>query len=209
MFSTMKTSANKTQMINLLKNSGALVSKDIIKAFEKVDRVDFIPEKPRVFCKHPKTIGHGQTNSQPLTVAIMLEFLKPLRGDRILDVGTGSGWTTALLAHTVGEKGEVYGVEVIADLVKFGQRNLKKYKFNNASILEAGDVLGFPTEAPFDKILVSAAAPKLPKVLVRQLKVGGRMVIPVQNSIWVVNKVSNNTTKIRKHYGFSFVPLVE
>lgn len=185
------------------------MSRNIIKAFEKVDRADFLSKTSYVYGNHPMPIGHGQTNSQPLTVAIMLELLSPQQGDKILDVGSGSGWGTALLAHTVGEKGKVYGVEIIADLVKFGQQNLKKYKFNNASISKAGKKLGFSTEAPFDKILVSASASKLPEELVEQLKIGGRMVVPVRSSIWVVDKVNNDDTKVRKYYGFSFVPLME
>lgn len=205
----MKTSTSNTQMIDRLKNNGVLVSENIIRAFEEVDRVNFLLKTPYVYNNHPIPIGYGQTNSQPLTVAIMLELLEPRRRDKILDVGAGSGWTTALLTHIVGEKGKVYGVEIIAELVKFGQTNLKKYQFSNASILRAGGVLGLPTEAPFDRILVSAAATELPEELVKQLKIGGRMVVPVRKSVWVVDKVSDADIKIRKYHGFSFVPLVE
>jgi len=195
-------------MIKHLTVSGVLVSESLVKAFENIDRIDFLPSTPNPYGDFPISIGYGQTNSQPTTVAITLELLKPERGDRILDVGSGSGWTTALLAHVVGEKGFVFGIEKIPELVEFGKTNMKKYDFKNSLINLAGEEIGLSKESPFDKILVSAAAQKFPEELVKQLKIGGRMVIPVGDSVWVVDKISEKEFDVEKHYGFRFVPLV-
>jgi len=200
--------STNAQLIKHLTESSVLVSKNLIDAFESVDRVDFLPSAPNPYGDFPISIGYEQTNSQPTTVAITLEFLKPEKGEKILDVGAGSGWTTALLAHMVGDKGKVYGVERISELVDFGSKNLEKYDFDNVSINLSGKEIGLVKEASFDKILVSAAAKELPEELVEQLKIGGRMVIPVRNSVWVVDKINKNEFEVEKHYGFSFVPLV-
>lgn len=138
----------------------------------------------------------------------MLELLNPKEGGKILDVGSGSGWTTALLAEIVGPKGHVYGVEKIPELVQFGRGNLDKYKFENAEIFQSGKTLGLPNHAPFDKILVSASTGGLPQELVDQLGVGGIMVIPIKNSIWQIKKISEAKLQKKEYPGFVFVPLV-
>ena len=129
------------------------------------------------------------------------------RGQKILDVGSGSGWTVALLAHMTGDTGYVFGVEIAPELVKLGRKNIEKYDFYNAQIMLAGKKLGFPQKAPFARILVSASAQRLPQELVRQLAPGGRMVIPIKNSIWKVEKISEKHIKKFEFPGFSFVPL--
>lgn len=199
----------KDQLIIHLQSSGILKTPQIINAFQKIDRADFIlPEySEEQYNDYPLPIGHGQTISQPTTVAFMLELLQPKQGEKILDVGSGSGWTTALLAHITGEKGKVFGVELVPKLVEFGNENLKKYDMPWTSIKQAGDALGLPEQAPFDKILVSASAEKMPDRLITQLKVGGRLVIPVQNSIWQIDKISETETKKTEFPGFVFVPL--
>lgn len=193
-----------------------LISWDILpgrsfeEAFKVVKRGDFLSSKYKDedIGDHPVPIGYGQTNSQPTTVAFMLELLQPGVGDRVLDVGSGSGWTTALLAEIVGDKGKVFGVELIPELVEFGQKNLTKYNFGQAQILQAEKgVLGLPKKGPFDKILVSAAARKLPEELVEQLKIGGRIVIPIKNSVWRIDKVSEKELDEEEFPGFMFVPL--
>ncbi|MFC1621833.1 protein-L-isoaspartate O-methyltransferase [Patescibacteria group bacterium] len=194
------------QLVSKLQNSRVLKTPHIIEAFEKVDRKGFVPPKclDIAYIDKPIPIGFGQTNSQPTTVAIMFELLQPQAGDHILDVGSGSGWTTALLAEIVGEEGSVIGVEKIPELVKFGQENLKE---SNAKIVQAGDTLGLPEKAPFDKILISAAATSLPKELLHQLKIGGVLVIPVNNSIFEVERIGEEEFREEEFYGFSFVPL--
>ncbi|MEA3290313.1 MAG: methyltransferase domain-containing protein [Campylobacterota bacterium] len=198
-----------TELVHHLTSSGVLLSQNIIDAFLNIDRADFI--KPSflydTYGDYPLQIGHGQTNSQPTTVAMMLEMLQPQEGDHILDIGSGSGWTTALLAYIVKKLGSVTGVERIDELVRFGLDNLSKYNLTNATIIKADDHLGIVSKQ-FDKILVSAAAKQFPYELLEQLKPNGKLVIPVQNSIFEVKKDKNADIIYKEHYGFNFVPLI-
>ncbi|MDD5696825.1 MAG: protein-L-isoaspartate O-methyltransferase [Candidatus Pacebacteria bacterium] len=187
-----------------------LRTESIIDAFKTVDRKDFVLKEyeREAYGDYPLPIGFGQTISQPTTVAFMLELLQPKKGDKILDVGSGSGWTTALLAHITGRKGKVFGLEKIPELVLLGKDNLAKYDFPNVEIRQAGEGLGLKKEAPFDKILVSAFARTVPEELVKQLKTGGVMVIPVDNDILRIEKISDKENRIQRFEGFVFVPLI-
>ena len=178
--------------------------------FKKINRADFVREDYQAEAdeNHPLPIGYGQTISQPFTVSFMLELLSPQEGDKVLDVGCGSGWTTALLANLVGKTGKVFGVEIIPELVEFGRKNLAKYNFPNAEIVQAGAELGLPSEAPFDRILVSAAAEEIPETLLRQLKAPGVMVLPVKNVIVQIKKDATGEISKKEFPGFAFVPLV-
>lgn len=182
----------------------------ITEAFEAIDRANFLPPdmKHAAEFDSPIPIGYGQTNSQPYTVRLMLEWLDPRPGEKILDVGSGSGWTTALLAYLVGPKGRVYAVERVPELVEFGRQNAERAGVKNAEFYPAGEEFGLPDEAPFDRILVSASADELPQELIDQLKVGGKMVIPVQNDILEITKKTRGDLDIKKHPGFVFVPLL-
>ncbi len=188
---------------------GSLRTERIVNAFRRVDRAGFVrPEDKRfAYLDQPLPIGAGQTISQPHTVAIMLELLAPLPGEHVLDVGSGSGWTTALLSDIVGPEGGVVGVEREPSLVEFGRANLETYDEGDARIIPADGVLGYPAGAPYHRILVSAAANELPQELVGQLRTGGVMVIPVQDAVWRVEKRSEDDILIEKHSGFRFVPL--
>lgn len=201
---------NKKELIIFLTRNNILKTKSIIEAFEKIDRKDFILKKytNEVYNDYPLDIGFNQTISQPSTVAFMLELLSPKRGDKILDVGSGSGWTTALLGYMVGSEGKVYGVEFIPDLVLLGRANFEKYDFKNTKIYQATKDLGLKDKGPFDKILVSASARDVPEELVNQLKVGGTMVIPIQDSIFRIFKKSRKQIEKEKIPGFIFVPLI-
>lgn len=198
-------------LTSLLEKKGVLGDEGILSAFTKIDRKLFVPEglQSLAYVDIPLPIGHGQTISQPFTVLFMLGLLDARRGDTVLDVGSGSAYTTALLAEIVGEEGTVTGVEIVPDLVALGKSNLHKFHFSNAEIRQSGDTIGFPEGAPYDRILVSAEAREVPGDLVTQLKVGGRMVIPVKNGIWNIVKHSDETIEVEKHNGFVFVPLLD
>lgn len=170
-------------------------------------REGFLPERNRARAAYdgPLEIGHGQTNSQPRTVAAMLRLLDVRPGHRVLDVGTGSGWTTALLAHLVGPTGAVTGVELEPDLVVFGSANLAATDQPWAHVERALErALGWPAEAPYDRILVSAMPRSLPVELVDQLADDGVMVIPVAGEML---RVTNPEAVVTRHGRYSFVPL--
>lgn len=200
---------SNTDLVDHLINTDILISSNITDAFLDIDRADFVrfPESDDRYRDYPLPIGWGQTISQPSTVVMMLEMLGVKKGDKVLDIGSGSGWTTALLSHIVGDEGSVTGVERIDELVKFGNENLKKYNFKNTKIIKAEEELGIKGKQ-FDRILISASAKKFPLELIAQLKTGGKIVIPVGESIYEGTKESNDELKVVKHYGFVFVPLI-
>ncbi|GAB3870613.1 protein-L-isoaspartate O-methyltransferase family protein [Terrabacter terrigena] len=179
------------------------------RAFEAVPRKGFLPRLARSRAGHdgPILIGHGQTNSQPRTVADMLRLLDVQPGQRVLDVGSGSGWTTALLAHLTGPEGTVLGVELEADLARWGAQNVAALGVPWARVREAlPGVLGDPYDAPWDRILVSAEADSLPPSLVDQLADPGRLVIPVAGTMTLVVR-ADGTTSTSHHGRYRFVPL--
>jgi protein-L-isoaspartate(D-aspartate) O-methyltransferase len=179
-------------------------------AFAAHPREHFLPEGVRYRAGHdgPILIGHGQTCSQPRTVVAMLELLEVRPGQRVLDVGSGSGWTTALLAHLVGRGGTVLGVEIEPELVVVGSANLSGEDLPWATIRPAQPgVLGAPEEGPFDRILVSADPGHLPQSLVDQLAEGGRMVIPVDSWLTLVES-RGGRVRTSRHGPYRFVPLL-
>jgi protein-L-isoaspartate(D-aspartate) O-methyltransferase len=197
-------------LVQFLIENKSLRTQEIIDAFLKINRADFILEKYRNMAYEdiPLPIGHDQTISQPSTVAFMLELLKPQKGQRILDIGSGSGWTTAILAEIVGDGGKVVGTEMVPELVAFGRKNIQKYLFPQAVVLQAGEELGYKEEAPYDRILVSASAVNIPQGIIDQLKPSGIMVLPVGNSVWEIKKDKDGNIKTKEYLGFVFVPLV-
>ncbi len=200
------------ELISQLIQQGYLKTQAIIGAFYKIKRQDFLPKDliPEESINAPLPIGHGQTISQPLTVAFMFELLQPKEGQKILDIGSGSGWTTAMLAEIVGEKGRVYAIERIAELKEFGQNNVSKYNFSNIDFYCQDGSKGLPDKAPFEGIIVAAAAFDIPQELKEQLKIGGRLVIPTADQdMRLIKKLGKDKHEEEIFPGFVFVPLIE
>lgn len=201
-------------LVKQLVDEGYLHSSNIKDAFIAIDRKRFVPEseQTRAYENCPLQIGHGQTISQPLTVAFMLELLEPHSGEKILDVGAGSGWQATLLAHLVqGVGGKVIAIERIEALKEMARINIEKYHYIEQGIVEiikGNGAHGFKAEAPFDKIIAAASAKEIPKAWKEQVKVGGRIVAPVEQSIVVLDKISANEFSEKVFFGFSFVPLI-
>lgn len=201
------------KLIEQLIDERYLKSPEIIEAFSRIDRADFIRPtyQDEAYNNYPLQIGFNQTISQPATVAYMLELLKVKKGDKVLDIGSGSGWQTALLACLTGHTGFIYAIERINELAKFGEANCRKYNFDNIKFITGDGSHGLPEEAPFDKIIVAAAADSLPAGLKEQLTIGGRLVIPVgegTQDLVLIKRQSRNIYQTDKHPGFIFVPLV-
>lgn len=188
----------------------ATAAERVERAFERAPRADFLPEevRGRAGFDAPLELTGGQTSSQPSTVRTMLRLLDVRSGDRVLDVGSGSGWTTALLAALVGSTGRVDGVEVRPDLAEWGAANVAAAGWEQAQIHQAGDELGWPEQAPYDRILVSADAPRVPEALVAQLNEGGRLVLPVRGTMTIVERSGGRAQIVGTAGEYMFVPLV-
>jgi protein-L-isoaspartate(D-aspartate) O-methyltransferase len=202
--------------INKLIKDGYLKSDLIIDAFSEIGRIEFVPKEleSEANADVALPIGYGQTISQPRTVAFMLELLDPGRGQNILDVGSGSGWTTALLCYIVGRGGSVTAVDKIKELVERGKENVDKYNYlkdgqEGIAEFHSGDgKKGYKKNAPYDRILVSASCVTIPEDLKQQLKNGGKMVIPVKNSLVFAERKTEDEFSEEHFPGFAFVPLV-
>ena len=204
-------------LINDLIKKGFLKDEKIIEAFSDIDRAEFLPEN---FYKESLSdvalpIGYGQAISQPSVVALMLSLLDAREGQKVLDIGSGSGWTVALLCHIVGRNGYVGAIERIEKLLEWGKKNVDKYgyvkdgKEGQAEFFLADGSKGLSKRAPFDRILVSAFSDFIPPVLKEQLKIGGKMVIPIKNNLWFLEKKDSDKFEQKIYPGFSFVPLVK
>ena len=152
--------------------------KRVLNAMSRIPRESFVPpeEKPSAYDNIPLPIGHNQTISQPLIIAMMTEALKLQGGEKVLEVGTGCGYQAAILAELASR---VITVERLPELAEGADKLLKKMGYENIEVHLAGESLGYPEEAPYDVIMVTAAAPEIPRQLINQLISGGRMVIPV------------------------------
>ena len=231
---------DEQKFINYLIEEDWLKTPRIIKAFKKIKRGDFLPADIKNLdgLNEALPIGFGQTMSQPLVVTFMIEQLDPKEGDKILDIGSGSGWTTALLAELVGPKGKVIAIEIVPELMEFGKKNVEKYNFLEKKRVEficTDGSKGYPNISSrpelaegFDKILASATAEKVPPAWKEQLKTGGRIVAPIGSSIWLFIKkkkgegdeaaASSSPSLLRsknsvfqeiEYPGFAFVSLIE
>ena len=158
---------------------GSITDPRVLEAFLAVHREDFLPPnlKPYAYDDTPLSIGKGQTISQPTTVLLMLQWLEVREGQKILEIGAGSGYQAALLSRLVGKKGKIIALETIKELAETAQKNLKKC--TNVTVLHHDGSQGYQKEAPYDRIILAAAAPELPTHLLKQLKKEGILLAPV------------------------------
>jgi protein-L-isoaspartate(D-aspartate) O-methyltransferase len=183
----------------------------VMAAMKKVPRQEFLPVGLR-YCAYdnsPVPIGSGQTISQPYMVALMSDLLNTKSSDIILEIGTGSGYQAAILSQLVQH---VYSMEIIEDLVTTARKRLNKLGYNNVDIRNDDGYFGWPEHAPYNGIIVTAAAPHIPQPLIDQLAVGARLIIPIglpynYQELMVVEKKVNAEIEVRKILGVSFVPL--
>jgi protein-L-isoaspartate(D-aspartate) O-methyltransferase len=195
--------SDKDKLLKSLKEQGC--NEKIVDTFRKVEREKFLNEEVQnhAYRDTALSIGYGQTISQPSTVAFMLDLLSLYNKHRVLEVGCGSGYVLNLLAE-IDYNLEIYGTELLKELVDVASERLKKYE--HVEIYHTPNSLGLEDEAPFDRIIVSAAADKIPKELFKQLKEGGVMVIPINDSLYKIIK-KDGKKQITQYPGFSFVPL--
>ncbi|AFN04718.1 protein-L-isoaspartate(D-aspartate) O-methyltransferase [Pyrococcus furiosus DSM 3638] len=198
--------------VEMLKAEGIIRSKEVERAFLKYPRYLFVEDKYKKYAHidEPLPIPAGQTVSAPHMVAIMLEIANLKPGMNILEVGTGSGWNAALISEIV--KTDVYTIERIPELVEFAKRNLERAGVKNVHVILGDGSKGFPPKAPYDVIIVTAGAPKIPEPLIEQLKIGGKLIIPVGSyHLWqelLEVRKTKDGIKIKNHGGVAFVPLI-
>jgi len=171
----------KKQLIEQMIKSKVLKTPKIIEAFEKIPRHEFVTKEyiSSSYMDFALPTLKGSTISQPSTVAIMTEALNPQEGEKILEIGTGSGWQTSLLAYIIGNKGKVVTIEFDPDLVEFAKKNIHRLGIKNVEVILGDGSLGYKKEAPYDKIIFTCATPSIPKPVKEQLRMGGRIVAPV------------------------------
>ncbi len=206
---------SNSELVQKLISEKTLKTPLIISVFNKIDRRDFVlPEDQyRAYDDNSLPLGYGATISQPTTVAIMLEKLfegdpsTSLGASKILEIGTGCGYLTALLVQIVGSRGEVFSIEYVFELKELAEKNLESYDFKNINLFVGDGKFGLPDKAPFDKIISSAAAQEVPKAWKEQLKTGGRILSPVGSDLVILKKLTKGKFKEEKIYGFLFVPL--
>ena len=217
----MELEKKKQSLLEYYRRTGTAKVKEVIEAFNRVPRENFVHEHQRsqVYDDHPLPIGSGQTISAPHMAFIMCEMLELKEGDQVLEIGAGSGYHAAICAALVApigtlKPGHVYTVERIPELVEFARENLKRAGFADLVTVVQGDgTIGYPEKAPYDAIQVTAAGPKVPKPLTDQLKVGGRLVIPVggrhmYQELILVTRVKSDKLVEKKCGGVAFVPLI-
>jgi protein-L-isoaspartate(D-aspartate) O-methyltransferase len=185
---------------------------EVLRAMRATPRHLFVPEpmRPQAYEDSPLPIGFGQTISQPYIVAVMTELLQVARTHKVLEIGTGSGYQAAVLSPLAKH---VYSIEIVPELAQRSAELLKKLGYTNVSVRQGDGYLGWPEEAPFDRIILTAAPGELPQALVSQLKPGGRLVAPVGRTVLdqdlvVVEKGANGKIRERSVFPVRFVPMV-
>ena len=204
----------RRDLVTHLERAGYVRSEPVREAFLTVKREEFVPAvvQQAAYADHPLDIGHGQTISAPHMVAIMVEAMRAKEGQRVLEVGGGSGYHAAVMAHVVGSDGHVYTVERLESLADRARASLEAAGLSDRVTVVVGDgSCGWPEYAPYDRISVACAAPKVPEPMLRELTDGGRLLIPV-GGLYVqeLTRITRVGTKFRKEGlgGCVFVPLV-
>lgn len=194
----------------LKKSTDVFQNERLEEAFRAIDRADFVKEdyKVEAYEDYPLPIPDGQTISQPSTVFFMLEMLDPHVGDTVADIGAGSGYTTALLAHLVGKEGTVIGYEVRDSLVEFASKNIERYEFPQARIEKSSDE-ALRANGPYDRVLISAASAMVPDILRSILKERGVAVFVLDESLVKARKDGEELTILKQVPGFVFVPYIQ
>ncbi|KKH48592.1 protein-L-isoaspartate O-methyltransferase [Methanosarcina sp. 1.H.A.2.2] len=192
---------------------GIVLEKNVLKAMLRVPRHRFVPEYEQraAYTDRPLEISHGQTISAPHMVAIMCEILELSEGHKVLEIGAGSGYNAAVMAELIGKTGRIYTVERIKPLVNFAMKNLEETGYDNVTVLLENGSIGYPRYAPYDRIVVTCAAPSIPKTLLEQLKPGGIMVIPVGDyfqELIRIKKDSNGNIHKKRKGEVTFVPML-
>jgi protein-L-isoaspartate(D-aspartate) O-methyltransferase len=200
------------QLIELLKKSKRINLKTVEDAFKKIPRENFIPPELKncAYSDTPLKIGYNQTISAPHMVAIMIEYLDLKKDHNVLEIGAGSGYHAAIASEIVGKKGHIYTVERIDNLAKNATENLKKTGIKNVTVIKDDGSIGLEKFAPYDRIYVTCAAPKIPEQLIDQLKDPGKLLIPVGNRICDLILLEKKDGKINKSNicSCAFVPLI-
>jgi len=199
-------------LINSLRDSRFLTDDKVESAFRDIPRHEFVPtsELDRAYSNEPLAIMNDQTISQPGVVSRMTEWLDLKDGQKILEIGTGSAWQTAILSYLVGT-GDVYSVEIHSELVKFARENLEKFNLDNAHVILGDGSLGYPKESPYDRIIITAACTEIPLPLLEQLGENGLIIAPVGNSsqsLVLLKKTSEGIIEIKNQSNYIFVPLL-
>ena len=200
----------KEKMIKEQIIARGITNQKILQAFRDIDRVDFVPAElaEKAYDDYPLPIGNGQTISQPYIVAFMTDVLNPVKTDKVLEIGTGSGYQAAILSTLVKE---VYTIEIVEALATSAKKIVKEKKFSNIHVLHGDGYKGWKEHAPYDKIIVTAAPPEVPSALIDQLKVGGLMVIPIGETyqeLLLIKKTSEGVIK-KSLLPVRFVPMIK
>ncbi len=199
-------------LIDNMKNTGFLTDSKIESAIRKVPRHNFVPEslKNKAYENEPIRIMKKQTISQPSVVSRMTEWLDLKEGQKVLEIGSGSGWQSAILAEIVGN-GKIFTVERHSELASFAKKNLEKLGIKNVKIILGDGRLGLEEESPFDRIMITAACREIPQALLDQLSLDGLLIAPVGDdiqSLILLRKTPKGIVEIKNQKGYVFVPLV-
>ena len=199
-------------LIQIMKNSGFLNENKVELAIRKSPRHEFVPKSllNKAYKDMPLSLMKDQTISQPSTVSRMTELLQVKEGQKILEIGSGSGWQCAILSFLIGY-GKVFSIDRHPELVKFAKENLDKLGIQNVDVILGDGSLGLSRESPFDRIIITAACKKVPPPLFEQLSLDGLLIAPVgeyPQSLIVYKKTSQGIEEIKNQPGFVFVPLL-